>query len=138
MARALLLAGLLALGAPARAEACEAPRLAFAQPCAPARAEPAGPEAGPPPRAHDPWFGRDKALHAGGSFLLTLAGQYVLTSKFGAPEGEAWPFAASATLSLGLAKEVLDGQRERNPHFSWRDLAADTVGTALAVALILL
>lgn len=86
----------------------------------------------------DPWFARDKALHAGGSFLLTLSAQYVLTSKLAASEGEALPIAAGATLSLGLAKEVADSQRRLNPFFSVRDLVADAFGVALAVGLILL
>lgn len=87
---------------------------------------------------HDPWIGRDKALHAGGSFLLTLSGQYVLTAKLSAPEGTALPIAAGTTLALGLAKEVMDSRRTVRPHFSTRDLLADAVGVALAVGLILL
>ncbi len=87
---------------------------------------------------HDPWLGRDKALHAGGSFLLTLSGQYVLTAKLSASEGTALPIAAGTTLALGLAKEVMDSRRAVRPHFSTRDLVADAVGVALAVGLILL
>lgn len=87
---------------------------------------------------HDPWIARDKALHAGGSFLLTLSGQYVLTAKLAASEGTALPIAAGTTLALGLAKEVVDSRRAVRPHFSTRDLVADAVGVALAVGLILL
>lgn len=87
---------------------------------------------------HDPWLARDKALHAGGSFLLTLSGQYVLTAKLDASEGTALPIAAGTTLALGLAKEVMDSRRAVRPHFSTRDLVADAVGVALAVGLILL
>ena len=86
----------------------------------------------------DPWFGRDKALHAAGSFLLTLSAQYVLTAKLGASEGTALPIAAGTAFSLGLAKEVADSRRPVRPLFSTRDLAADAVGVALAVGLILL
>ncbi len=86
----------------------------------------------------DPWLGRDKALHAAGSFLLTLSAQYVLTAKLDADEGTALPLAAGMTLSLGLAKEVADSRRPVSPLFSPRDLAADAVGVALAVGLILL
>ncbi|PAP77778.1 hypothetical protein [Rubrivirga marina] len=88
---------------------------------------------GPPP---DDWLGRDKALHAGGSFLMTLAGQYVLTDKGALSNGEALPVAAGATLALGLAKEVLDSQRPRDPHFCWRDLAADATGVGLAALVV--
>ncbi len=87
---------------------------------------------------HDPWLGRDKVLHAAGSFLLTLSAQYVLTSKLDASEDGALPIAAGATLSLGLAKEVADSRRPVRPFFSTRDLVADAVGVALAVGLILL
>ena len=87
---------------------------------------------------HDPWLARDKALHAGGSFLLTLSGQYVLTAKLAASEGTALPIAAGTTLALGLAKEVLDSRRPVRPLFSTRDLVADAVGIALAAGLILL
>ncbi len=88
------------------------------------------------PAPPDDWLGPDKALHAGGSFLMTLAGQYVLTDKAALSGGDALPVAAGATLALGLAKEVLDGQRPRHPHFCWRDLAADALGVALAAAVV--
>ena len=84
----------------------------------------------------DAWLGRDKALHAGGSFLMTLAGQYVLTDKGALSDGEALPVAAGATLALGLLKEVADGRRARHPHFCWRDLAADAAGVALGAAVV--
>ena len=42
----------------------------------------------------DPWLGRDKVLHAAGSFLLTLSAQYVLTSKLDTSEGGALRLAA--------------------------------------------
>ena len=87
----------------------------------------------PPPEA---WIATDKALHAGGSFLLTLAGQYVLTDKGALSNGEALPVAAGATLALGLAKEVMDSQRPQYPHFCWRDLAADAAGVALAAVVV--
>lgn len=119
---------------------------AAAQPVAP-RFEPARLGDAPAPAVHrdaaaerpappDAWLGRDKALHAGGSFLTTLAGQYVLTDKGTLSNGEALPVAAGATLALGLAKEVLDSQRPRDPHFCWRDLAADGAGVALAALVV--
>ena len=84
----------------------------------------------------DDWLARDKAMHAGASFLLTLSGQYVLTDKAGVSDGRAVPVAAGSALALGLLKEVADARRPRDPHFCWRDLAADAAGVALAVALI--
>jgi uncharacterized protein YfiM (DUF2279 family) len=86
----------------------------------------------------DPWLGRDKVLHAAGSFLLTLSAQYVLVNKLDTSEDGALPIAAGTAFSLGLAKEVADSRRRVNPLFSVRDLAADAFGVALAVGLILL
>lgn len=116
-----------------RAEGTTRQRLVDASPLALFRSS-----ARPDTTLHDPWLGRDKALHAGGSFLLTLSGQYVLTAKLSASEGTALPISAGTTLALGLAKEVMDSRRAVRPHFSTRDLVADAVGVALAVGLILL
>ena len=89
-----------------------------------------------PPRPADPWLGRDKALHAGGSFLLTLSGQYVLVNKGGVDEGDALPLSAGITLGLGVLKETADASRSVRPLFSWRDLAADALGVLLAALVI--
>jgi len=86
----------------------------------------------------DPWLGRDKVLHAAGSFLMTLSTQYVLQAKLGASRDQALPVSAGVVLGLGLAKEVADSRRPVRPFFSTRDLVADAVGVALAVGLILL
>ena len=84
----------------------------------------------------DDWIARDKAMHVSASFLLTLSGQYVLTDKSDLSGARALPVAAGSALALGVLKEVADARRPRHPHFCWRDLAADAVGVALAVALI--
>ncbi len=84
----------------------------------------------------DDWIARDKALHLGASFLLTLSSQYVLTDKTGLSDARALPVAAGSALALGLLKEVADARRPRHPHFCWRDLAVDALGVALAAALI--
>lgn len=83
----------------------------------------------------DEWLGRDKALHFGASFLLTLSGQYVLVDKADLSNGRALPVSAGSALALGLLKEVADSQRPVHPLFSWRDLAADAAGVALAAAV---
>lgn len=82
-------------------------------------------------RPPDDWLGRDKALHVGASFLLTLSGQYMLTDKAEMTNAAALPLAAGAALALGLAKEVADSRRTVGPHFSLRDLAADVLGVAV-------
>lgn len=84
----------------------------------------------------DLWLGRDKALHAGASFLLTLSGQYILVDKADLSNGEALPVAASTALLLGVLKEVNDSRRPRYPLFSWRDLAADALGIGVAAAIV--
>ena len=100
------------------------------------RTDGAAPPVAPAPRPADAWLGRDKALHAGASFLLTLSGQYVLVSKGGLSEGRALPLSAGAALGLGVLKETADANRGRAPLFSFRDLAADAIGVLLAVLLI--
>ncbi|WP_420454500.1 hypothetical protein [Rubrivirga sp.] len=133
MSRALALALVLGVGASAQTPADPPVRYETVR-LDGALAEPARPHPETPPS--DDWLGRDKALHAGGSFLMTLAGQYVLTDKGTLSNAEALPISAGATLALGLAKEVMDSRRERHPHFCWRDLVADAVGVGLAVAVV--
>ena len=136
--RTAVLAGLAVVAGGASAQAPQYRGVSLGEPLAPAQ-----PHADPlrqsdALRPADDWIARDKALHAGGSFLLTLAGQYVLTDKTGWSNGDALPVAAGAALALGLAKEVADSRRERDPHFCWRDLAADAAGVALAAAVVAL
>lgn len=83
-------------------------------------------------RPPDRWIARDKALHAAGGLLITLSAQYVLTDKLDLPNGRALPVAAGSAMALGLLKEAADARRPVGAHFSWRDLAADAVGVALA------
>ena len=92
--------------------------------------EPAGPS--------DEWLSRDKALHAGASFLLTLSSQYVLEAKADLSQGEALPLSMATALSAGVLKEVLDSRRLRAPRFSYQDLVANAVGILLAAGLIAL
>jgi len=86
----------------------------------------------------DEWLARDKALHVGASFLITLSSQYVFESKLELTEGEALPLAITTSLSAGVLKEVLDSQRAHALHFCYRDLVADAIGILLATGLILL
>ena len=86
----------------------------------------------------DEWLARDKALHVGASFLITLSSQYVFENKLELTEGEAFPLAMTTALSAGVLKEVLDSRRPHAPHFCTRDLVADAVGVLLAVGIILL
>ncbi len=78
----------------------------------------------------DPWFGRDKALHFGATFVLGsggYAGAALLTER------PAWraTTGAGVGLGVGIAKEVYDRYAGGDP--SWRDLTWDAVGTATGV-----
>lgn len=86
----------------------------------------------------DDWFGRDKLLHFGTSFLLTLSSQYFLTEKVGLDETRGAFVSAPIALSLGLMKELGDARHPTRPYFSWRDMVANSAGVLLAVGLIAL
>ena len=83
-----------------------------------------------------PWLGRDKALHAAASLGLTLGGQLILTEGAGLSGDRAIPISAGTTLALGVMKELSDRRQDRNPLFSWRDLAADALGVAIAALVV--
>ena len=89
-------------------------------------------------RPTDRWLGFDKAQHAAFSFLWTLSSQYTLVNKFDVSERRALPFSVGSGVLLGLSKELYDGSNAPRNAFSYRDLAADAFGIALAVGLILL
>ena len=131
MIRPAALAVLVASAAaaqPVPATAYQAVRLDTAQ---------VAPRAGAQPEPlPDEWIARDKAMHAGASFLLTLSAQYVLTDKGALSDGHALPWAAGSALALGLLKEAADARRPVDPHWCWRDLAADAAGVALAAAVV--
>lgn len=95
-------------------------------------------DAAPAVRPDDPWLGRDKVQHVVFSFLWTVGTQYTLVNKFDAGEYRALPFSVLSGAGIGLAKEVWDWQRSPSRYFSRRDLAADALGVALAVGLILI
>lgn len=86
----------------------------------------------------DEWFAGDKAMHVGISFLMTLSAQYVYENNIGLERNEAIPLSIASSLSAGIAKEVMDSNRDVDPHFSAKDLVADLLGTLLAVGLIVL
>ncbi len=87
----------------------------------------------------DRWWAYDKALHVSASFLITLSGQYALTSKAGWSEGDALPLSMGVSGAAGLAKELYDWQFDASSgHFCRRDLVADALGIALAAGFILL
>lgn len=86
-------------------------------------------------KTNDDWFGRDKAKHLLASMLLTGAIAYYCQHH------QEWSYENSAmlgmglTFSLGIAKEIRDGQ-EPNRTFSWKDITADVIGIGLGVVLL--
>ena len=88
----------------------------------------------PPERApEDPWVGRDKLYHFVGSLVIQTAGHAIGRSAGLEYRDAVWT-AAGVTMSLGMAKELYD--RADGRFFSYRDLAADAIGTGTAAALI--
>ncbi len=89
-----------------------------------------------PPQARaapaDRWFGRDKALHFGASGLLA-AGGYGAAGLHTEQRSVRLAVGASAALTIGVAKEILDRYTGGQP--SGRDLAWDLLGTATGVGL---
>jgi len=87
--------------------------------------------------APDPWMGRDKALHLGGSMFSTggiYAGLRVCHVQ---PKPALW-WAIGATAAACVGKEVADHYTTR-AGASWKDLTVDAVGiglTATAIALL--
>ncbi len=80
--------------------------------------------------AHDPWWGRDKAQHLAGTYLVASAVDLGLRQQTDGKSRRAWSVGLS--LSIGIAKELYDALRPRGSGFSWKDLAADATGALLA------
>lgn len=94
-----------------------------------------------PPGAHgDPlflpleregsWLGSDKTLHFAASFAIAASWRVE-----GAPEGT----AATATISIGVAKEIYDATFRPVRHgrgASRKDLVVDILGTAAGILFI--
>jgi putative lipoprotein len=80
-----------------------------------------------PALAQDDWFGRDKALHFGATFVLARGGYAAGAALSREP---VVPFVAGATVAMGagIAKELYD--HASGGDASLRDLTWDAVGTA--------
>lgn len=75
----------------------------------------------------DPWFGRDKALHFGATFVLA-GGGYAGGAALSERPAVRFGLGAGLAMGVGIGKEVFD--RYAGGHPSWRDLTWDAVGTA--------
>ncbi|HMB92894.1 MAG TPA: hypothetical protein VKP65_18740 [Rhodothermales bacterium] len=91
-----------------------------------------------PNPANDRWLGFDKVQHATFSFLWTLGSQYTLVNKISLSEGDALPISIGSAVVVGVSKELYDEYVTPGNRLSYRDLAADAAGIALATVLILL
>lgn len=78
----------------------------------------------------DEWRGDDKNKHFAGSAVMGL----VATAAFKDSEHPVlYPFTAA--LAVGLAKEIRDEVSPVGSGFSYKDLAADALGSALGVSV---
>ncbi len=80
----------------------------------------------------DSWFSRDKAHHFLLSAFLASAGYYYSREINRNSDMRARTIGVSFSLSLGIFKEIRDGMQRKN-NFSWKDLAADFLGTGLGI-----
>lgn len=80
----------------------------------------------------DPWFGADKAKHAGVSAAIAAGGYTIGAFVFDA-RGHALLLGGGLALAAGIGKETLDLAGYGDP--SWKDLTWDVIGTALGLAL---
>lgn len=88
-----------------------------------------------PARAEDEWVARDKGLHAAASAVIA-AGGYGASAPWIEERAGRVAVGASVALTAGVAKELWDATGHGDP--SWKDLAADALGTAIGVGLALL
>lgn len=79
----------------------------------------------------DKWNGEDKALHFALSALMASI-FYVCAFAIDLPAATEIAFGAS--LLVGIAKELKDAMAETGSGFSYKDLVADALGSALGVA----
>ena len=85
---------------------------------------------GPPRRANDAWFARDKLLHFAASALVQGAAYTVFHRD--ARYTVAAQRASLVTVAVGVGKELYDLHHPQRHSASWRDLAWDGVGGVVA------
>ena len=88
--------------------------------------------AGPVRAGDDPWFARDKALHAAAGATLGAGGYAASALVFETP-GKRIASGLIVGLGAGAAKEWHDRGGRGTP--SWRDFAWDGVGTAAGLSV---
>jgi len=83
----------------------------------------------------DPWFGKDKALHLGGTALLSGIG-YGLGLGGTDHRGYSFLIGASVGIGAGAIKELADFGGLGTP--SWKDFTWDVIGTAVGLTVAFL
>ena len=78
----------------------------------------------------DSWFGKDKAFHVLGSFIIVCGGTWIHGQRYENGLGQDIRFGIGLAFTLGVAKELLDEQSPKN-RFSGKDLVADLLGVIL-------
>jgi len=79
---------------------------------------------------NDLWFNEDKARHLAASFIASGVGTLTLKHIYNFKKSKSVVIGVTFSFSLGLVKEVYDSRQENN-HFSFKDLTADLVGSAI-------
>jgi len=87
------------------------------------------------PKPGDRWLAMDKLKHFSTSFYMTTTAFYGQNRIFNVSTEKAHVKAVGLTISLGMLKEIRDS-RQKNNCFSWRDLAADILGSGAAILLL--
>jgi uncharacterized protein YfiM (DUF2279 family) len=85
----------------------------------------------------DPWLARDKLAHFSASLAVVGLSHHLMSCESGFPAARSRGHAAGLAISLGLVKEVKDKNKPGN-FFSFRDLAADLLGTGIGLLLFTL
>ncbi|MFO0758148.1 MAG: hypothetical protein U0359_16755 [Byssovorax sp.] len=80
----------------------------------------------------DPWFGKDKALHATAGVLIA-GGAYGASVPYTDQIALRIAFGAGLSVAAGGAKELFDLAGYGDP--SWKDFTWDVVGAAIGVGV---
>lgn len=84
----------------------------------------------------DHWIATDKAVHMVGSLIATVGSGVVLQRTRQYSGRNSGYVGLSFSLSLGLGKELFDSRQPCN-HFSFKDMAANLVGSILGYLLLI-
>jgi len=79
----------------------------------------------------DDWIAKDKGMHVVGSFIAAGITMSSLKRFADFSKTRSVNYAVSFSFSIGLFKEIYDGQQNNN-QFSYKDLSADLLGNIIA------